>query len=156
MSSYKVIDSTISILYCAKCANEHLEVVSPGRLVCPDCSTVSTFDPAVIRIGQLAGTKYKMRDSRRYSFREIIDEARQSAFSDVYVPSPEPGRKRTGWRSEEKEASPEEGQIRLAGVEDNQSGWRNDTSLDLMADEQNEQEHNDDPTRNGRDDACPV
>jgi hypothetical protein len=42
-----------------------------------------------------------MRDSRRYSFREITDEARQDAFKEVYVPSPEPGKGRVGWRSEE-------------------------------------------------------
>jgi hypothetical protein len=51
MSSYKVVDSAISILYCGRCANEHLEIISPGRLACADCGMVTTFDPKLIRVG---------------------------------------------------------------------------------------------------------
>lgn len=141
MSSYKVVDSTVSLLYCAKCANEALEIVSPGRLVCPDCSNVIEFDPQIVRVGQLQGTKYKMRDKRRYSFREIIDEARESAFDDVFVPSPEPGRGRTGWR--EKKVQPHE--IRVAGVDDDSGkGWRNEPVMAIISDEMITQEEKDD------------
>jgi hypothetical protein len=155
MSTYKIIDSTISILYCAKCANEHLEVISPGRLVCPDCGSVSTFDTSSIRVGQLKGTKYKMRDTRRYSFREIIDEGREDAFREVYVPSPEPGRSRVGWRSEEMKEKAEEGEIRMAGV-DNQpgQGWRNETVVDMVTSEAVDQEEDHDTGDNGRNEAA--
>lgn len=152
MSTYKIIDSTISVLYCAKCANEDLEVVSPGRLVCPDCGAVSSFDPNLIRVGQLKGTKYKMRDTRRYTFREIIDEARQDAFREVYVPSPEPGRGRVGWRSEE------EAQVRMAGVDDDPGkGWRSDRVVEILASETDDGEENHASGTAGADDgACAI
>jgi hypothetical protein len=108
MSSYKIVDSTISILYCARCANEHLEAVSPGRLICPDCGQISTYDPDTLRVGRLTGTKYKMRSKRRYAFREIIDEAREDAFGEVFVPSPEPGRGKIGWRHEDESRNEDE------------------------------------------------
>lgn len=154
MSSYKIIDSTISILYCAKCANEHLEIVSPGRLVCPDCGTVTTFDTSLIRVGQLKGTKYKMRDTRRYSFREIVDEGRESAFSEVFVPSPEPGRGRTGWRHEEEAEKTGPVDVRRAGVDDYPGkGWRSKKLMDILSEEeQQEAEH--DHGQNGTACAC--
>lgn len=146
MSSYKVIDSTISILYCAKCAGEHLEVVSQGRFVCPDCGNIITFDPQIVRVGQLTGTKYKMRAKRRYTFREIIDEAREDAFSEVYVPSPEPGRGRVGWRHER-----EESQIRMAGVDDQPAkGWRSEKLIEMIANEALAQEDKDEGGNNGQ------
>lgn len=150
MSSYKVLDSTISVLYCAKCANEFLEIVPPNRIVCADCGMVTTFDPSLIRVGQLKGTKYKMRDSRRYSFREIADEARQDAFKEIYVPSPEPGRGRTGWRSEEEGQVSGEVKIRMAGVDDTpQKGWRSESALDILANEALEVEDENDHGNNG-------
>lgn len=152
MSTYKIVDSAISVLYCARCANEDLEIVSPGRLVCRDCGMNTTFDTGLIRVGQLKGTKYKMRDKRRYSFREIIDEAREDAFREVFVPSPEPGRGRTGWRSEEQEAQAEEVEIRMAGIDnDPGQGWRNEPLMDVLIDEASEQEEAHDPENNGRD-----
>ena len=161
MSTYKVIDSSISILYCAKCANEFLEIIPPNRIICTDCGMVTTFDPGLIRVGQLQGTKYKMRDKRRYSFREIADEARQDAFKEVYVPSPEPGRGRTGWRSEEQSEEQKESesetqpQIRMAGVDDDPAkGWRNETMIDIVADEAIDQEANHDPGFNGNGTSC--
>ena len=155
MSTYKVIDSSISILYCAKCANEFLEIVPPNRIICTDCGMVTTFDPGLIRVGQLQGTKYKMRDKRRYSFREIADEARQDAFKEVYVPSPEPGRGRTGWRDEEKREDSGEKKIRMAGVDDAPAkGWRNETMIDIVTDEAIDQEANDDPEFNGNGANC--
>ena len=159
MSTYKIIDSTISILYCAKCANEHLEVVSPGRLVCADCGMVTSFDTSLVRVGQLKGTKYKMRDTRRYSFREIVDEAREDAFSEVFVPSPEPGRKRIGWRSEEEKERPDEGvQIKIAGVDDHpEKGWRSETLQEIITEEGDQEEDRHDPQTNGRPDpSCPI
>ena len=148
MSSYKIIDSTISILYCARCANEHLEVHSSGRIVCADCGMVTTFDPKLIRVGQLKGTKYKMRDTRRYSFREITDEARQDAFNEVYVPSPEPGKGKVGWRSEEKS---DEGQIRMAGVDDDPGkGWQNEQIINILADDAHQTEEEHDSGNNGQ------
>jgi hypothetical protein len=143
MSSYKVIDSTISILYCAKCAGEVLDLISPGRLVCPDCGTVSTFDAGNLRLGRLVGTKYKQRSKRQYTFREIVDEAREDAFSEVFVPSPEPGRGRTGWRKE-KEA--EQGQIKTIGPGPNgDQGWRNEL---LLNSEEIEGDETHDPSGN--------
>lgn len=153
MSSYKVLDSTISILYCARCANEFLEIVPPNRIVCTDCGMVTTFDPSLIRVGQLQGTKYKMRDKRRYSFREIADEARQSAFKEVYVPSPDPGKGRTGWRHEEQAG--EEQQIRMAGVDDAPAkGWRSDQVIDILAGEENNGEELNDAGTNGNGANC--
>ena len=155
MSSYKVIDSTISILYCAKCANEFLEIVPPNRLVCRDCGMVTTFDPSLIRVGQLQGTKYKMRDKRRYSFREIADEARQDAFKEVYVPSPEPGRRRTGWRSEEPADDEPEPAIRMAGVDDApDKGWRSEQALDILAADDSEGEDDHASRLNGNGATC--
>jgi hypothetical protein len=155
MSTYKIVDSTISVLYCAKCANEDLEIVSPGRLVCRDCGMDTTFDTSLIRVGQLKGTKYKMRDKRRYTFREIIDEAREDAFSEVFVPSPEPGRGRVGWRSEEeKEEQEEEVEIKMAGINDDPSkGWRHEPLIDVLIDEANAQEGDNVSENNGRDSA---
>ena len=154
MSTYKVIDSSISILYCARCANEFLEVVSPGRLVCTDCGMVASFDPKLVKVGQLKGTKYKMRDKRRYSFREIVDEAREDAFHEVFVPSPEPGRQRVGWRSEETEEKPAAGQIRVAGVDDDPGkGWRSETVMNILTDATHDLEEHDDPGNNGQDGA---
>jgi hypothetical protein len=157
MSSYKVLDSTISVLYCAKCANEFLEIVPPDRIVCADCGMVTTFDPGLIRVGQLKGTKYKMRDSRRYSFREIADVARQDAFKEVYVPSPEPGRGRTGWRSEEESQVSDEVKIGMAGVDDTpEKGWRSESALDILANEALEVEDENDHRNNGSDGSiCP-
>ena len=150
MSSYKVLDSSISILYCAKCANEFLEFMPPNRIVCTDCGMTTTFDPNLIRVGQLKGTKYKMRDSRRYSFREIADEARQDAFKEVYVPSPEPGQGRTGWRSEEESQEPDQAKIRLAGVDDTpKKGWRSESALDILANEALDMEDEDERRNNG-------
>lgn len=164
MSSYKVVDSTISILYCAKCAGEHLEVVSPGRFVCPDCGNMITFDPKIVKVGQLTGTKYKMRAKRRYSFREIVDEARQDAFSEVYVPSPEPGRGQVGWRHERRkersggseaalpaQAQAEESQIRMAGVDDHPGkGWRSEALIEMVANEALTQKDDDEGGNNGQ------
>jgi hypothetical protein len=150
MSTYKVVDSTISVLYCAKCANEFLEIMPPNRIVCTDCGMVATFDPGLIRVGQLQGTKYKMRDKRRYSFREIADEARQDAFKEVYVPSPEPGRGRTGWRDEEKEEETSEQPIKMAGVDDApRKGWRSDKVLDILASDESDKEEGYDAGTNG-------
>ena len=155
MSTYKVIDSTISILYCAKCANEFLEIMPPNRIICTDCGMVTTFDPSLIRVGQLQGTKYKMRDKRRYSFREIADEARQDAFKEVYVPSPEPGRGRIGWRSEEEAEEEKEQIVRIAGVDDAPSkGWRSEEVLDILASEDNELEDDHDSRTNGNGSIC--
>ena len=151
MSTYKIIDSTLSILYCAKCANEDLEVIGPGRLVCRDCGMDVKLDPNLIRVGQLKGTKYKMRDSKRYSFREITDEARQDAFKEKYVPSPDPGKGRIGWRDEEepqaarkaKEAL-DEVEIRIAGVDENPGkGWRNQDVVDMITDLVDEEDGHD-------------
>ncbi len=156
MSTYKVVDSTISILYCAKCANEFLEIMPPNRIVCTDCGMVTTFDPGFIRVGQLQGTKYKMRDKRRYSFREIADEARQDAFKEVYVPSPEPGRERIGWRDEEKGDEEKKQTIRMAGVDDAPpKGWRSEKVLDILASEDNEEEETHDSRINGNGPSCP-
>ncbi|MCB0211013.1 MAG: hypothetical protein KDJ52_16865 [Anaerolineae bacterium] len=155
MSSYKVIDSTISVLYCAKCANEFLEIVPPNRIVCRDCGMVTTFEPSLLRVGQLQGTKYKMRDKRRYSFREIADEARQDAFKEVYVPSPEPGRKRTGWRSEENLEEESEQVIRMAGVDDApDKGWRSEEALNILAADDSEGEDSHGPGTNGNGAVC--
>jgi len=140
MSTYKIIDSTISFLYCARCANEDLEVIGLGRLVCRDCGMDVKLDPKLIRVGQLKGTKYKMRDKRTYSFREIIDEGRKDAFKDKFVPSPDPGKGRIGWRDEdEPDASRKahealnEVEIRIAGVDEHPGkGWRNQDVVDLI------------------------
>ncbi|MGB0388592.1 MAG: hypothetical protein ACPGWR_27545 [Ardenticatenaceae bacterium] len=142
MSTYKVVDSTISVLYCAKCANEDLEMISPGRLYCADCGMDTSFDTSQIKVGRLKGTKYKMRAKRSYTFREIVDEARQDAFSEVYVPSPDPGRGRVGWRKKKREALTEE-QIRMAGVDDDPGkGWRSEGLMEIMAKEALAQEEN--------------
>ena len=158
MSTYKIVDSTISVLYCAKCANEDLEIVPPGRLICRDCGMITTFDTSMIKVGQLQGTKYKMRGKRRYTFRDIIDEAREDAFSEVFVPSPEPGRGRIGWRDEEKEEHTEEigeAEIRMAGIDDQPSkGWRSKEFMDILTDETYQQEESLDSHNNGRDDAA--
>lgn len=100
MSSYKMVDSTISVLYCARCAGEELDLIPPGSLVCRDCGNTVAFPSDKLKIGQIAGTKYKMRDTRRWSFRELIEEGRQDAFRDVYLPSPEPGKGKVGWSGE--------------------------------------------------------
>lgn len=157
MSTYKIIDSTLSILYCARCANEDLEVIEPGRLVCRDCGMDVKLDPNLIRVGQLKGTKYKMRDKKSYTFRQITDEARQDAFKDKYVPSPDPGKGRIGWRDEEepqaaqkaKEAL-DEVEIRIAGVDENPGkGWRNQDVVDLITDSAADEEEEHDAGSNG-------
>lgn len=139
MSHYKIIDSTVSLLFCARCANEDLEVMAPGRLVCRDCGMVLDLDPNLVRVGQLKGTKYKMRAKRQYTFREIIDEGRQDAFKEKYVPSPDPGHGRTGWRHEEEpeaEAAAQEeleqAQVLIAGEDDGQEGWRNEPLMEII------------------------
>jgi hypothetical protein len=161
MSTYKIIDSTLSILYCAKCANEDLEVIEPGRLVCRDCGMDVKFDPNLIRIGQLKGTKYKMRDKKSYTFRQITDEARQDAFKDKYVPSPDPGKGRVGWRSEEEPQAAEKAarhaqeamedvEIRIAGVDENPGkGWRNQDVMDIITDLAVDEEDDHDAGSNG-------
>jgi len=152
MSTYKIVDSTISVLYCAKCANEDLELVLPGRLVCRDCGMETSFDTSLIRVGQLKGTKYKMRDKRRYTFREIIDEAREDAFNEVFVPSPEPGRSRIGWRSDNQEEQADEVEIKIAGLNDDpKKGWRHEPLIDVLIDEAIPQEDDYDSEYNGRD-----
>lgn len=150
MSSYKVIDSTISLLYCGRCANEFLEATPEGRIICTDCGMTMTIDPSMVRVGQIQGTKYKMRDNKRYSFRELVDTGRESAFSDVFVPSPEPGRKPIGWKDQLREEDQdtvgdadaadkpkaENGTIHVAGVDDAPpQGWRNDSIIDIISDE---------------------
>jgi len=159
MSSYKVINSTISLLYCARCANEFLEVHPEGRIICTDCGMTTTVDPQLVRVGQIQGTKYKMRDNRRYSFRGLVDEGREDAFSDVYVPSPEPGRKPIGWKDQlrtedmddevkndgrsnghkkpkSERTSEQKDTIRVAGVDDEPSkGWRNDSVMDIITED---------------------
>ncbi|MCL4267317.1 MAG: hypothetical protein KJ069_29340 [Anaerolineae bacterium] len=161
MSTYKIIDSTLSILYCAKCANEDLEVIEPGRLLCRDCGMDVKFDPNLIRVGQLKGTKYKMRDSKRYSFREMTDEARQDAFKDKYVPSPDPGKGRIGWRGEEEPQAAQQAaqhaqevhdevEIRIAGVDEHPGkGWRNQDVVDIITDMAADEEDGHDAGSNG-------
>ena len=148
MSSYKVIDSTISLLYCARCANEFLEVVPPDRIVCSDCGMVYTIDPKLVRVGQIKGTKYKMRDSKRYSFRELVDEGREDAFKEVFVPSPDGGKGQVGWRNRQRaeetgakddhtnggDTTGEPVEIRAAGVDDQAKGWRSDALMETIAD----------------------
>lgn len=161
MSTYKIVDSTLSILYCAKCANEDLEIIEPGRLLCRDCGMDVKLDPNLIRVGQLKGTKYKMRDSKRYSFREITDEARQDAFKEKYVPSPDPGKGRIGWRSEEEpqaakkaaqqmQEALEDVEIRIAGADENPGkGWRNQDVMDMITDLAADEEDDHDARSNG-------
>ena len=152
MSTYKVIDSTLSILFCARCANEDLEVIEPGRLVCRDCGMDVKLDTNLIRFGQLRGTKYKMRDKRKYTFREIIDEARQDAFKEKFVPSPDPGKGRIGWRDEEEPEAARrarEGrdgaEIRIAGVDEHPGkGWRNQAVVDMITESAADEEDTDD------------
>jgi len=88
--------------------------------------------------------------SRRYSFREITDEARQDAFKEVYVPSPEPGKGKIGWRGEEK--SDQDSQIRMAGVDDDPGkGWQNEQVVNILADEaHHKKEEKHDPGNNGQ------
>ena len=156
MSTYKIVDSTLSILYCAKCANEDLEIIEAGRLLCRDCGMDFKFDPNLIRVGQLQGTKYKMRDKKSYTFRQITDEARQDAFKDKYVPSPDPGKGRIGWRDEEEpeaaktaQEALEDVEIRMAGVDEpSGNGWRNQEVVDLITDIAAEEDE-DDAGRNG-------
>ncbi len=157
MSTYKIIDSTLSVLYCAKCANEDLEVIEPGRLLCRDCGMDVKLDTNLIRVGQLKGTKYKMRDKRKYTFREIIDEARQDAFKEKYVPSPDPGKGRTGWRDQEEPKAARQAQeaqddmeIRIAGMDETPGkGWRNQDVVDLITDLTADEEDDHDPGSNG-------
>lgn len=161
MSTYKIVDSTLSVLYCAKCANEDLEMIEPGRLLCRDCGMDVKLDPNLIRVGQLKGTKYKMRDSKRYSFREITDEARQDAFKEKYVPSPDPGKGRIGWRAEEEpraakkaaqqaQEALENVEIRIAGADEQPSqGWRNQDVVDLITDLAADEEDEPDAGSNG-------
>ena len=157
MSSYKVIDSTVSLLYCARCANEDLEVIAPGRLVCRDCGMDVQLDTNLIRVGQLKGTKYKMRSTRKYTFREITDEGRQDAFKEKYVPSPDPGKGRTGWRHEEEpeaEAAAQENaqniEIRIAGLDDHPGkGWRNQEVVDIITTLADNEEEKHDTGANG-------
>lgn len=160
MSTYKIIDSTVSVLFCARCANEDLEVIEPGRLVCRDCGMDVKLDTSLIRFGQLKGTKYKMRDKRKYSFREIIDESRQDAFKEKYVPSPDPGKGRIGWRdvdepkaadqAKEAQQSLEEVEIRIAGVDEPPGkGWRNQDVVDMITEISAEEEDSDDAGSNG-------
>ena len=151
MSHYKIIDSTVSLLYCARCANEDLEVVAPGRLVCRDCGMDVKLDTNLVRVGQLKGTKYKMRSKRQYTFRDIVEEGRQDAFKEKYVPSPDPGKGRVGWRHEEDpeaEAAAkdqlEQVKVQIAGEDDRQQGWRNETLMDLITAE-TDTEIDDDP-----------
>jgi len=161
MSTYKIVDSTLSILYCARCANEDLEVIEPGRLVCRDCGMDVKFDPNLIRVGQLKGTKYKMRDKKSYTFRQITDEARQDAFKDKYVPSPDPGQGRIGWREEEEpqaarqaaqhaQEALEDVEIKIAGVDEHPGkGWRNQDVVDLITDIATDEEDDHDAGSNG-------
>jgi hypothetical protein len=156
MSHYKVIDSTVSLLYCARCANEDLEVVAPGRLVCRDCGMDVQLDPTLIRVGQLKGTKYKMRSKRQYTFRDIVEEGRQAAFKEKYVPSPDPGKGRIGWRHEEDPQAEavakdqlEQVKVQIAGEDDRQQGWRNETLMDLITAE-TDTEIDDDPGFNAQ------
>lgn len=160
MSTYKIIDSTLSVLFCAKCANEDLEVIEPGRLVCRDCGMDVKLDTSLVRFGQLKGTKYKMRDKTRYSFREIIDETRKDAFKENYVPSPDPGKGRIGWRDEEEpkaarqakevRQSLEEVEIRITGVDEPPAkGWRNQDVVDMITDISAEEEDSNDAGSNG-------
>ena len=161
MSTYKIIDSALSVLFCAKCANEDLEVIEPGRLVCRDCGMEVKLDTGLIRVGQLKGTKYKMRDKTRYSFREIIDQTRQDAFKERYVPSPDPGKGRIGWRDEEEpnaagqaarqaQEALDKVEIRIAGVDEHPSkGWRNQEVVDLITDIAADEEDSDDTGSNG-------
>lgn len=154
MSTYKVVDSTISVVFCAKCANEDLEMISPGRLYCPDCGMDTSFDTSKIRVGRLKGTKYKMRAKRSYTFREIIDETRPDAFSEVYVPSPDSGRGRIGWRKNKRKALTEE-DIRMAGVDDESGkGWRSETLMDIISSEALSEENNEEKSQNGQDSAA--
>jgi len=156
MSSYKIIDSTISVLFCARCANEDLEVIAPGRLVCRDCGMDVQLDPNLVRIGHLKGTKYKMRAKTKYSFRDIIDETRRDAFSDKYVPSPDPGQGRIGWREQDEPGAAQkakdamdEVEIRIAGVDDMGKGWRNKDAVDMIADIAADEEEGHDPGNDG-------
>jgi hypothetical protein len=156
MSHYKIIDSTVSLLYCARCANEDLEVVAPGRLVCRDCGMDVKLDTNLVRVGQLKGTKYKMRSKRQYTFRDIVEEGRQDAFKEKYVPSPDPGKGRVGWRHEEDpeaEAAAkdqlEQVKVQIAGEDDRQQGWRNETLMDLITAE-TDTEIDDDPGFNAQ------
>lgn len=166
MSTYKIIDSSISLLYCAQCANEFLEAHDDGRIICTDCGMTLVLDPKMIRVGQVKGTKYKMRDNKRYAFRELVDIGREDAFSDVFIPSPEPGRRPVGWKEklraedEGREIEPddsglqnsngqngnglngyaknENGTIHVAGVDDAPpKGWRNESVIDIISDEAN-------------------
>ena len=157
MSTYKIIDSTVSVLFCARCANEDLEVIAPDRLLCRDCGMDVKLDTRLIRFGQLKGTKYKMRDKQKYTFRDIIDEARQDAFKETYVPSPDPGKGRIGWRDEEEPEAAEAARdaqdaadIRIAGVDEPPGrGWRNQALEDLITGTELAEEDNDDPGSNG-------
>ncbi|MDT8305734.1 MAG: hypothetical protein RRC07_07335 [Anaerolineae bacterium] len=157
MSTYKIIDSTVSLLFCARCANEDLEVIAPNRLLCRDCGMDVTLDTRLIRFGQLKGTKYKMRDKRKYTFRDIIDEARQDGFKETYVPSPDPGKGRIGWRDEDEPEAAEEAReaqeasdIRIAGVDEPpRNGWRNQEVVDLISEMASDEEDSDDPGSNG-------
>lgn len=162
MSSYKIIDSTISVLYCARCANEDLELIAPGRLYCADCGMDTTFDMSKVRVGRLKGTKYKMRAKRRYTFREIVDEGRQDAFSEVYVPSPEPGRKRIGWRHEEEnepqmtttDVPHQEAKVKIGIVgASERPGWRNEAFDEIITSEALEENKNGNASSNG---TCPI
>jgi hypothetical protein len=100
------------------------------------------LDTSLIRVGQLKGTKYKMRDKTRYTFRDIIDETRQDAFKEKYVPSPDPGKGRIGWRDEEEPKAArqaretrDEVEIRIAGVDEHPGkGWRNQEVVDIITD----------------------
>lgn len=157
MSSYKIIDSTVTVLFCARCANEDLEVIEPDRLVCRDCGMDVRLDSSLIRFGQLRGTKYKMRDKRQYTFREIIDEARQDAFKEKYVASPEPGKGRIGWRDEDEPKAArqakderEEAEIRIAGADERPDrGWRNQEVVDIITEIAADEEDTYDAGSNG-------